>query len=592
MENGIDIDELIEYFVGIYRNVETRLILKIAESFKQYEEINLGNSMAWYLRKLEELGGLNNDAIEIISEYSNIPKKDVIKVLKRAGYDIDFETIKLANASGKYNIDIDKLLNSKKVNEIIENSYKEINNTFRLIKTKAQEGFNDAYMNVLNESYTSIATGVVDYNTAISNALKDLVKSGITVTSYKQKNGTIRNYSIESTVRRDSLTAVVQMQIRSELERAKEIGADCVEVSEHIDARVTDTFDYRDHSWWQGKVYKLEGSNSKYPNFQETCNFGDVQGIGGANCRHKIFSFFSDIDIPKGKNIDREENKKAYELSQQQRMYERKIRGYKKNIEVGKVTNDERKIKTYNDKFKELNKEYSDFCTKNNLKRHYERERIIEQYSKTNSARNLETLGKTSITRNLNNAIDDELKQDLFLNTNDYLNKYGNVIPEKEIIWKLGNLPTRNEEMVLANEKFYINKNIIGDKNRFVKIIEHNQKIGNLVKTDNPIKQIVGHEVGHRIQIGLFRKLYNKPFANRSESDAWVESFMSNVVDEYYIRFPGESLLIDEALSKYGASDYFEMFSEAFSEYTCSLNPRPFATTFGIMLEKELEKVI
>ena len=182
MAKELNVDDLVEEFVDVYRNVETRLFLKIAESFKQYEDINLANSMDWYLSKLEELGGLNNDAIEIISKYSNIPKKEVIEILKKAGYDVvDLDIINIANASKKYNIDVDKLLNSKRINEIIENSYKEVNETFRLIQTKALEGFNDAYMNVLNESYTSVVSGTFDYNTAVSNALKDLVKNGITV---------------------------------------------------------------------------------------------------------------------------------------------------------------------------------------------------------------------------------------------------------------------------------------------------------------------------------------------------------------------------------------------------------------------------
>lgn len=377
--NNIDYDELVEPIVNIYRNIETRLLIKIASAFKQYEEVNLGNSLEWYLKKVEELGGLNAEAVDIISKYSNIPKKEVIEMLKKAGYNIDLELIHKVNDSGKLSIDVDKLLKSQRVNEIINNSYKELNKTFRMIQTKSISAFNDSYMNVLNEAYTSVSTGAYDYNTAISSALKDLTNKGIKVASYKQTNGKIRSYSIESTVRRDVLTAVVQNSIRSQLEIAKEMGAECVETSEHMGARDTGTLDYKDHSWWQGKVYKLEGSSSKYPNFQECCNFGDVQGIGGANCRHSIRPFIPGVSIRRPSDVDKEENKKQYELSQQQRAYERRIREIKRNIEVGKASNDKSKIKEYKGKFEDINKEYNDFCSKNNLKRHYDRERILEQ---------------------------------------------------------------------------------------------------------------------------------------------------------------------------------------------------------------------
>ena len=387
--NNVDYDELVEPIVNIYRNIETRLLIKIASAFKQYEEVNLGNSMEWYLKKIEELGGLNAEAIDIISKYSNIPKKEVIEMLKKAGYNIDLDLIHKANDSGILSIDVDKLLKSQRVNEVINNSYKELNKTFRMIQTKSISAFNDSYMNVLNETYTSVSTGAFDYNTAISNALKDLTNKGIKVASYKQTNGTIRNYSIESTVRRDVLTAVVQNSIRGQLEIAKEMGAECVETSEHMGARDTGTLDYKDHSWWQGKVYKLEGSSSEYPNFQECCNFGDVQGIGGANCRHSIRPFIPGVSIERPNNVDKEENKKQYELSQQQRTYERKIREIKRNIEVGKASDDKNKVKEYKSKFENINKEYNDFCSKNNLKRHYERERVLEQMVKSNKPNTL-----------------------------------------------------------------------------------------------------------------------------------------------------------------------------------------------------------
>jgi hypothetical protein len=74
--------------------------------------------------------------------------------------------------------------------------------------------------------------------------------------------------------------------------------------------------------------------------------------------------------------------------------------------------------------------------------------------------------------------------------------------------------------------------------------------------------------------------------ATREMADTWVEKFMSAVIDEYERTYPKKTQMIDEALSIYGASDYYEMFSEAFAEYTSSIYPRPFAKTFGIMFEE------
>ena len=80
MQNGPDFDKLIEPLIEIYQNIELDLIKHIASHFKLYEPIGFKNSMKWYIKKVEELGGLNQEAIEIISKQTQIPKKKIIKI--------------------------------------------------------------------------------------------------------------------------------------------------------------------------------------------------------------------------------------------------------------------------------------------------------------------------------------------------------------------------------------------------------------------------------------------------------------------------------------------------------------------------------
>ena len=324
MQNGPDFDKLIAPFVEIYQNIEHDLLVKIASHFKLYEEIGFKNSMEWYIKKIEELGGLNQEAINIISKYSKIPKSKIINMLKDAGLStINLDDIDKLNEVRSYKIDKLQLINSQSFNNVIQNSYKELNDIFKLINTNAVEGTKKAYMSVLNQAYTEVSSGAFDYNTSIKKAINKMVNNGITVATYKQKDGSTRNYSVESAVRRDVLTAVVQCTNRLSDNFINELGAEYVEVSQHLGARNTETFDYKDHSWWQGKIYKLEGSTDEYPNFQETCNEGDIQGIGGANCRHIKWAFFPGISVPKAVHVDKEENDKLYEQRQTQRAYER-----------------------------------------------------------------------------------------------------------------------------------------------------------------------------------------------------------------------------------------------------------------------------
>ena len=385
MQNGPDFDKFIEPIVKIYQKLEYELIYQIASHFKLYEPIGFKNSMEWYIKKIEELGGLNQEAIEIISKQTQIPKNKIIKMLKDVGIStIDLDTVDKLNATRDYKINIDKLTKSQSFTNIINNSYKEIDGIFKMIHTNALQGMQESYMSVLNQAYTEVQSGISDYNSAIRKALTKMANQGITVVSYKQKNGKIVNYGIESCVRRDILTAIVQCTNNATTQFAKDMKAEYYEVSQHLGARVTNTHDYKDHSWWQGKVYKINGSTKEYPNYQETCNEGNVQGIAGANCRHIKWPFWPGISVSKNIEISPEENQKIYELNKQQNAYERTIRDYKRQIGVAKESDDVENYNLYKEKLKKIDKEYNDFCKEQNLKRRFSREYIVENVQNEN----------------------------------------------------------------------------------------------------------------------------------------------------------------------------------------------------------------
>lgn len=401
----IDFDKLIEPITEMYQNLEYELVVKIATHFKLYEPIGFANSMKWYASKVAELGGLTQEAVDIISKQTKIPKKKIVELLKEAGLStINQDEIKKANATGKYHIDVEKLKSSSNFNDIVNNSYTEIDDILKLINTKALNAANEEYMNVLNTAYTEVRTGI-DYNTAIRKALSQMAKNGVKVVSYKQKSGKVINYGIESCVRRDVLTAVVQATNRASTNFCKEAGYEYYVVSHHLGARVTNTHDYKDHSWWQGKVYKIDGSTEEYPNFQDTCNEGDVQGFGGANCRHLKFGYIPGVSVLP-KPISEEENAKQYQAEQTKRSYERKIRELKRQCGSAKASNDTEEYKKYKEKLVSVDNEYNEFLKNNGLKRSYSREYIDSNSEK----KDINILKNSSVEKDqLSNLTKDEM---------------------------------------------------------------------------------------------------------------------------------------------------------------------------------------
>lgn len=94
---------------------------------------------------------------------------------------------------------------------------------------------------------------------------------------------------------------------------------------------------------------------AEYPDFVESCGYGDVQGIGGANCRHSFWPFIENVsertysdeqleamkpeNRPKIKFEGREYD--DYQATQKQREIERTIRKWKRR-QAGAVTDEEK----------------------------------------------------------------------------------------------------------------------------------------------------------------------------------------------------------------------------------------------------------
>lgn len=378
MLSDYELTKLTQPIIAIYNQIEMELLEKIAKRFDVYDKI--GGSLEWQLKKLDELGALTNEAVKVIASMSKRGEKEIVQMLNDASVgNIDMDLLEAAYTNGFIFVDPQKLMQSEALRATVELSYKELGKTYKLIQTKAIESTKQAYMDIINRAYIETASGIYDYGTSIRGALRDMADQGISGATYRRGNKIVK-YSIEGTVRRDTITAVHQLANKGAEQATKEIGAEYVEVSAHIGARVSKD-PIANHAGWQGKVYKLEGSDPKYPNLTEKTGYpGDIQGLGGVNCRHRMFPFFPGISTPNPYKVDPKENKRVYEATQIQRGMERKIRKLKKRLTVAKASGDMEQAKAYRKALTEQQKQIEKFCKDNNLRRQTEREMIQEEY--------------------------------------------------------------------------------------------------------------------------------------------------------------------------------------------------------------------
>jgi hypothetical protein len=232
----------------------------------------------------------------------------------------------------------------------------------------------------LDMAYMEINSGAFSVEQAISHAVNSLAREGIHSIEYRNKvprglgsrslarSG--KKISIEAGVRRAVISGINRTACEVSLGMAEELGVDLVKTSEHLGARA-------EHAVWQGRVFSLRGGSDKYPDFYEETGYGDVDGLGGVNCRHSFYPFFEEFEGKEegeAKIGNGKKNEKMYEVEQAQRYNERKIREWKRKVEVmecGGQSNAKEK-----EKVKEWQGRQRELVKKHKLARQYGREKI------------------------------------------------------------------------------------------------------------------------------------------------------------------------------------------------------------------------
>ena len=159
----------------------------------------------------------------------------------------------------------------------------------------------------------------------------------------------------------------------------------------------------------------------------------DIQGLGGVNCRHRMFAFIPGISKPNPiKYCDTEENERIYKATQEQRLKERQIRKLKKEIAAIKPLGDKDVTKALQIKLKNRQAELQTHCDKYGLKRDYSRELVQEQVAKpplTKSAKN-GNINNTTQTKIVSGQSTSPMDETLYNKMKKGLEKNGIIVME------------------------------------------------------------------------------------------------------------------------------------------------------------------
>lgn len=347
------------------------------------------------LYKLRQLGWHQNEIVKRLSALTQKSTAEIRRLLQDAvltSWDDDKSTL------SHLGIDAVSPLENPVVMELLDAEFKktlgEVNNLTRSTMMQSQRDL----MNMLNEAEMRVAAGVQSYSAAVCDILDRYGKTGVMI---DYPTGTRR--TLEAAVRMCVVTSMNQTAAQVTNHYIAEHNVEYVLVSAHLGARTQGKGQpyLAGHDNWQGRCYKISGSEPDAPNLAEMTGYDIVNGTGhvlnplglhGYNCRHSHKPWNKSLRNPYldengNLKIDSEENRKVYELQQQQRTMERAIRQTKRQLlmkqaeidsvaetDVKSVLQPEYDRLAY--RLRTQNQKYKQFCVDNGLQTQADRIKV------------------------------------------------------------------------------------------------------------------------------------------------------------------------------------------------------------------------
>lgn len=333
-----EIEALPSAMEQLYRSLQLNIMSDLTERLKANSE-EITSAADWQINRLYELGVSKDEIDSLIQSTLDVSDDEIDRIydeVVKSGYARNEE---LYTSKGKEyipyaeNKQLQQLV--KAVKNQTKSEYRNITGSLGFAVRNADNTLSftplaDFYQRTLDNGLMQIASGAVDYSTALKKAVKAMTDSGLRTVDYASG----WSNRVDVAARRALMTGFNQVVAKVNEDNAEQLGTEYFEVSYHRGARPT-------HQVWQGRVYSKK-------ELETVCGLGTVTGLCGANCYHSYSPFMKGIDTPtyseeeldrmnEEENTPKEYNGKeytAYEAQQRQRQLETAMRADRQKIEL------------------------------------------------------------------------------------------------------------------------------------------------------------------------------------------------------------------------------------------------------------------
>ncbi len=380
------LDAIPEEFAELYRGLEDTLLMEICSRLKAADQLN--EVTVQDIKALRAHGIDLKEIEKAIRQATGISEKKLNKLIDdvvERNQKYYTELIDLAHITQP-----ETLLDAAEVAAIRAQTLDTFRNLTASMGFLVDNGRTmlppaKAYQWALDNAAMQVQSGAINYNQAIKTAVKELADSGLKVVDYESGH----RDQIDVASRRAVMTGVSQICAKYTEQSAEYLETPYFEVSAHSGARDKQgPSPWSSHKDWQGKVYSVRAGDI-YPSIYDVCGLGAVDGLEGANCRHRRFPLVEGVSertytdeqlehIDDGLGCTFEgKTYTAYEATQEQRKVERTIRKLKREkaaYSAAGLTDEEQAV---NIKLRRMNAKYKAFSKAAGLPEQRERMKVL-----------------------------------------------------------------------------------------------------------------------------------------------------------------------------------------------------------------------
>lgn len=385
--NQLEVQRYADIPTEVFQDLEDMLLANIIRHCKDWKQPIASDE--WLMKKLAEIGRLNQENIRIIARMTGLSQITMEHMLGEVAERIidEIEPAMQMVARAGLADEAVPVEQSRNVKQVLTTMRKQAKDTMNLCNTtmlyKARDAYQkfvqnmastadeiakkQEYIDILNKHTTSAVIGAESRQQALEKCIKEFNERGIP--AFVDKRG--REWTPEAYVNMAMRSTSNTMAAEIQMARADDFDIDLVEVDSHSGARPKCARD-------QGKIFDRANKSDKYPHWN-TSSYGEPDGLLGINCGHHIWPYIEGVSIRRYfPTEDMEANDKLYKETQVQRALERDVRKQKRECMLFDQAGDKEgfekaavKLKTQEEKLQEY------INSKTDLHRRKDREQVV-----------------------------------------------------------------------------------------------------------------------------------------------------------------------------------------------------------------------